>query len=294
MIIVRAQNGLGSQMYQYALYQLFLKRGKDCRVSLYYYKYHFHKRDNAVHEKSYLVDDVFGTKTILSTKQEDEKLGSIDIPGRILRRLGIHKKTYFQEIQYLKRTANKQIFNEKILTMDNVYLDGYWQSYHYLDLVDAELRQQFQFPKPLNEKNQSLLRQMQRTNSVSIHVRRNDYLAVDYFVNLGKDYYDRAMALMRRKVEKPVFFCFSDDIPWCRKNIAGGDIVYVDGNTGKNSYIDMQLMSHCKHNIIANSTFSFWGAWLNPNPGKCVIRPERFSRKGPEGSDRWPKEWLII
>lgn len=289
MVIVRAQNGLGAQMYHYALYQAFLKCGKDCRMSLYYYKYHFYKRYGAIHEKSYQVDDVFGTKTIISSKKDDEKLGSIDIQGRILRRLGIYKKTYFREAEY-----PQQIFNEKIFTMDNVYLDGYWQSYHYLDLVETELRQQFQFSQQLDERNESILQQIRLSNSVSIHVRRTDYLKVNFFTILGKDYYNKAIATMRRKIKNPLFFCFSDDIAWCRENIVGNDIIYVDWNTGKDSYIDMRLMSNCKHNIIANSTFSFWGAWLNSNPQKCVIRPEHFSRNGQDAIDRWPQEWLQI
>lgn len=291
MVIVRAQGGLGNQMYQYALYKVFLKYGKDCRMSLYSYTDKFITKSAVMHAKGYLIDDVFGTKTIKSNKKDDEKLGSVkmDTIGRLLRKYGFYKKTHFQEEQY-----PKLIFNEKLFSMDNVYLDGYWQSVHYLEIVEKELRQQFEFARQLEGKNEDILRQIQSSNAVSIHVRRNDYVSSGVYVLLGEEYYSKAINLIRSKVDKPLFFCFGDDMEWCKKNIIGEDIIYVDWNKDDNSYIDMQLMSNCKHNITANSSFSFWGAWLNSYEEKCVIRPKYFYNNHQDPIDYWPEEWISM
>ena len=121
---------------------------------------------------------------------------------------------------------------------------------------------------------------MQLNNSVSIHVRRGDYLNGYYFETLGKicdiDYYKRAIALINKEVNDPYFYIFSDDPGYVAENLKIENATYVDFNRGRDSWQDMYLMSQCKHNIIANSTFSWWGAWLNTNLNKIVIAPNRW------------------
>ena len=113
---------------------------------------------------------------------------------------------------------------------------------------------------------------------------------------IGQPYYQRAAAWIRARTARPTFYVFSDDPQWCREHLKLGDeCVYVDANTGSDSYIDMWLMSGCRHHIIANSTFSWWGAWLNPDPGKLVVAPARWFRDPTlDSRDLLPATWTRL
>ncbi|MHA8106358.1 alpha-1,2-fucosyltransferase [Aquirufa sp. 5-AUSEE-100C1] len=132
----------------------------------------------------------------------------------------------------------------------------------------------------LGSENESIVNKMHSSNSVSIHIRRGDFLSPQYFEKLGdiatKYYYDNAIEYIINKINDPIFFVFSDDIDWVKLNLEIENAIYITWNTDKNSYKDMYLMTQCKANIIANSTFSYWGAYLNENnPIVC-----------------FPKEWI--
>jgi len=117
---------------------------------------------------------------------------------------------------------------------------------------------------------------MQQCESVAIHVRRGDYTSNAYsasFGTLADSYYKTAIERINAGAQQPVFFVFSDDIEWCRNNLQLHNAIFIEHNKGVDSYKDLVLMSHCRHNIIANSTFSWWGAWLNQNPQKIIIAP---------------------
>lgn len=173
----------------------------------------------------------------------------------------------------------------------NIY-DGFW------------VRKQFYKPGyikfkslPLNECNAKVLKMMSDTNSVSIHVRRGDYLSPRFAKHFGNictlEYYAKAIEIIRQAVDNPHFFVFSDDIAWVKENIKLGNATYIDWNTADDSIYDMYLMSHCKHNIIANSTFSFWGARLNMNDN-IVVYPKKWYNEPWTAPNIFPEDWRGI
>ena len=126
----------------------------------------------------------------------------------------------------------------------------------------------------MNEPNTQIFEKIEKTNTVSIHIRRGDYLKDKQRNNIcNVEYYKLAIEKIKTYIEHPSFFVFSDDINWCKENFQNEEFNFIDWNTGNNSFIDMQLMSNCKHNIIANSSFSWWAAWLNINSNKIIIGP---------------------
>jgi len=182
---------------------------------------------------------------------------------------------------------------------DSCYLSGYWQSEKYFESVSEVIRADFVFRHALEGKNLALAQQMKGCNAVSLHVRRGDYVS-DVKTNsthgvCSLDYYRDAVKHMMEHVSLPHFFIFSDDIAWCREHLGLKDhCSYIDHNTGHDSYRDMQLMSLCHHHIIANSSFSWWGAWLNPSGDKIVIAPKQWFVSGFNSSDLIPSAWLRL
>lgn len=179
----------------------------------------------------------------------------------------------------------------------NLYLGG-WHSEKYYCLVEKEIRSLFKFDVgKLNVKSFNLKEQLDNCNAVSLHVRRGDYvneLNKNKFGDICSiEYYRKSINYIRKRVDNPVFIVFSDDIEWTKNNIYLENCIYVDWNKGKDSWQDMCLMSFCKHNINANSTFSWWGAWLNNNRNKIVIVPNSFIR-GISTPDLYPEKWIKI
>jgi hypothetical protein len=163
----------------------------------------------------------------------------------------------------------------------NQYFIGHFQSYKYFEEYREYILQDFQFStKMLSKRTKQVSLDIVNCNSVSLHVRRGDYLNGYYFNTLGKvcglDYYKRAVEYLKEKLENPHFFVFSDDPEYVAENLQIKNATYIDFNIGDDSWQDMYLMSQCNHNIIANSTFSWWGAWLNENPQKIVVAPNRW------------------
>jgi len=182
---------------------------------------------------------------------------------------------------------------------DNVYLIGYWQSERYFQAYEEVIRADFQFRLPLKGRTLAWADQIQSVPSVSLHIRRRDYVgnAVTYAYHgiCSLDYYGKAASKIAEQVTQPEFFVFSDDLEWARANLSLGYKTYfVDGNIGADSYRDMQLMSLCHHHIIANSSFSWWGAWLNSRQDKRVFAPGRWftARTTPQGL--LPSKWTVL
>ena len=166
----------------------------------------------------------------------------------------------------------------------------------YLNKYRQELLKKFTLREKLDAKNQAMLEKIKsHKNSVSIHIRRGDYLQYNEYNVLDINYYQEAMAKFA-DMEDLHFFVFSNDIPWVKKNIKfSAAHTFVDLNDELNGYKDMWLMKHCKHNIIANSTFSWWGAWLNENPDKIVVEPLCWSTGSCNKRETQdPEDWEII
>lgn len=179
------------------------------------------------------------------------------------------------------------------------YLSGYWQSERYFSDFAAQIRVDFAFRQPLVGQNAELASQINGVNSVSLHVRRGDYAsnpkttATHGLCSL--DYYRAAISYVAERKHQPHFFIFSDDIDWVRNNLeVGFPCVYVQHNSGTSSYYDMRLMSMCKHHIIANSSFSWWGAWLNPSAEKIVVGPKNWFANQTDTKDLFPSGWVAL
>lgn len=176
-----------------------------------------------------------------------------------------------------------------------LYFHGYWQSFRYFETVEESLRKKFIFPTLKGNENIRLLDFIKNNETTSVHIRRGDYTSSTLHGGLcDKDYYVKAVKKIREIAPSSALIIFSDDMDWCRCNLDldGFDVKFVDWNNASMSYIDMHLMSLCDHNIIANSTFSWWGAWLNKNPNKIVISPKRWVNKDIEFSDIIPEKWI--
>ena len=179
------------------------------------------------------------------------------------------------------------------------YLMGYWQSECYFHDIADIIRRDFSFHRPLAGPNLTLNKLICETNSVSVHVRRGDYVSnPQAFATHGVcsiEYYETAIKYVSDRTLSPSFYIFSDDMEWVRSHLEiRHPCCYVENNKGADSYIDMQLMSRCKHNIVANSSFSWWGAWLNGNADKLVIAPRRWFANNMNTPDLLPTAWVAL
>lgn len=181
-----------------------------------------------------------------------------------------------------------------------VYVDGFWQNENYFVAISDLIRHEFTFPPIRSAANRRLAEQIAGTTAVSLHLRRGDYvngaLGSTWLNACTVDYYQRAATRIAEQVSNPTLFVFSDEIEWAQQNLhLPFPVVYVNHNKGEEAFEDMRLMSLCQHHIIANSTFSWWGAWLNPRPNKIVIAPQEWIVKGNITADMVvPKEWLQV
>jgi hypothetical protein len=295
MICIQLIGGLGNQMFQYACGRSLAYRHK---TALIFDTSHLKKKKGGITSRSYSLD-IFNIQGAEISEAELKKtrpriyriFNSLSIK---LRHKGIQTSTYFIE--------NKFSYNAGIeKTSGNCFLSGYWQSQRYFKVIESLIRQEFTFPNKLNRQNSDWLSEIKNSNSVSLHIRRTDFvnnISHDIHGFCSMDYYKEAIETMHGKVKNPVFFIFSDDIEWAKTNLViTSKCFFISGNTGSNSYIDMQLMSFCKHNIIANSSFSWWGAWLNSNADKIVTAPLKWFKEEILNSntmDLIPETWIRL
>lgn len=181
----------------------------------------------------------------------------------------------------------------------NCYLAGHWQSEKYFRDIEAHIRSDFTFRAPLADRNIEWASRMESSTAVSLHVRRGDYAANPKTLAVhglcSPDYYRSAVELVASRVESPEFFIFSDDLPWVKEHLSiAHPCHYIDNNQGGDSFNDMRLMSLCRHHIIANSSFSWWGAWLNPRADKIVIAPRQWFANGRVVKDLIPEGWTTL
>jgi hypothetical protein len=184
---------------------------------------------------------------------------------------------------------------------DGAYLKGYWQSERYFTDIDAAIREEFRIVTPASPENAAILSEIAERPAISLHIRRGDYVknsrtnATHGTCTL--EYYMRAVDLIAAKMtEEPVVFTFSDDPSWVRENLVlPFEMRVMDHNDSDHNYEDLRLMSACRHHIIANSSFSWWGAWLNPSIDKIVVSPDRwFADPRMVNEDIWPESWIRL
>lgn len=268
MVIVKIMGGLGNQMQQYAVYRKFQTLGAEAAIDLSWFENGTQKKQLKPREFELAFFKELPYRSC--TKAEREALlGKDNLTEKLLNRLRGPKVSYFAE--------QGRMYLPEIFEKRNVYIEGYFAcEKYYHDILDI-LRKDIQFPKPQNPKNTETAEQMKRECSVSIHLRRGDYLDAgnaDLFGNIcTPEYYKKAVDYVREREPMAHFYVFSDEPDYARSRYAGEEFTVVDWNHGRESFYDMYLMSRCRHNICANSTFSFWGARLNENADKMMIRP---------------------
>jgi len=295
MIIAALNGGLGNQMFQYAAARaLAYKHHTSVVLDVIplYSKLQFSSL--ATYRKYELDVFAFQAKTNDMLFKHRYLYPLAKAQFFLNRQLNRFRYNYYRETDFsYHHTLTEQ--------PDNTYLDGHFQSELYFKSAEQLLRMDFEFKHPLTDKNAAWSEKIINTNAVSVHIRRGDYISLSK--NLHKhgvtpqSYYEQAVQLIASKVPDPVFFIFTDDTEWVSANM---DIPYtsflVDNNrTAETSWIDMQLMSLCSHNIICNSTFSWWAAWLNRNPEKIVIAPVKwFNDSSLNSKDIYPPEWIKL
>ncbi|MDP2705012.1 MAG: alpha-1,2-fucosyltransferase [Patescibacteria group bacterium] len=289
MIIVNLIGGLGNQLFQYAVgKRVALVNQTELKLDISgfeTYKLHAYSLQHFN-----IVEQIATSKEVAWFKKYQKKKGRIWF---LYNRLIANDAIYIQERGFP--------LNQKVMDLKSpAYLDGYWQTEKYFKQIEDIIRKEFTVKDELTGRNKEVAEEIKKTSSVSLHVRRADYVTNartnEHHGTCDSAYYNKAVSIIAEKVETPHFFVFSDDMDWAKKNIIlNYPITYVDHNSAATNYEDLRLMSLCKHNIIANSSFSWWGAWLNNNPQKTIIAPQRwFLTDKMDTRDLIPNTWIKI
>lgn len=265
MKIVHFNSGLGNQIFQLMLVRYFEDKGKCVRG---YYNKKWLQQHNGL-EVYKVIEGTIPPATIISN--------IIVAICRLFHR--------FDKKGVLFSSDNN--FNK-----NSVYYSGYWQDRCYFEHLPKPSFKKFN----LSEKNKIIEQKIKMSQSVSIHIRRGDYLSKEIITKMGNictlNYYTRAITIIKEKIDSPYFFVFSDDINWAKSNFHEKNMHFIDWNTGKDSYLDMYLMAQCKAHIIANSSFSFWGAYLS-NENLITIYPAKWYNHQ-QSPNIAPDNWIPI
>lgn len=297
MIIVQLLGGLGNQMFQYALgkklsilNQSVLKLDTSILLD-------WRPGKHAVNRDFDL--DIFNIVPLFATTKEISPYNPalMTVPQKV--------KFKIESAMFGKRATTERHFHfdpSMLSLKGRVYLAGTWQSYKYFEGIENQILNDFSFRTPLTQDEQRMLGRIEKANSVCLNVRKTDYISIkntaDIMYNLGPDYYRAALETLKAIIGNFEVFVFSDDIAWCRENLnfIQEKVTYVDHQySGKKFSSYMQLMVACKHFIIPNSTFAWWAAWLNKNPEKVVIAPNKwFNDATIRTADLIPDKWLRV
>lgn len=292
VIISNLLGGLGNQMFQYAVGRMLsLKYGVPLRLDLRMFSSH------VIHQGFELARVFSGSFTPAELDDLRSTLGwqSSGFALRVLTR----PQARFIRSRHLVVEPHFQYFDGINDVPSTCYLRGNWQSERYFSSVASTLRKDFSFRLPFSEKNKEIAKRMSAVNAVSLHVRRGDYLSnphtLSYHGVCSMEYYEQAIRHIAERVTDPVFFVFSDDLEWVKSALRmDHPCCYIDHNRESESYNDMRLMSLCSHHIIANSSFSWWGAWLNDSDTKIVVAPRQWFAKPVNVSDLLPDSWVRL
>jgi hypothetical protein len=288
MFVFQLMGGVGNQMFQYAAARaLSLQRNIPFKVE-FDDPYQFAKRMYNLDYFNALVE--FATKSELAACKPKKRFEKYwwRITGR-----NPENKLVREQADY---RFDASFFN----IPDGSYITGFWQAEQYILPIRDVLLQDFQIRLAPSVRNATILEQVANANAVSLHIRRGDYVTVaktnQVHGTCDMEYYKNAMAFIASKINNPVFFVFSDDMAWVKENFPQHyPFVFVDINDEKSSYEDLRIMSACNHHIIANSSFSWWGAWLNNKSDKMVICPKSWTSKHQSTDiDLIPQSWIKL
>lgn len=264
VLVAKVEGGLGNQLFIYATARR-LAVNNDVPLKL--------------DITSGYVDDIYN---------RSYRLDNFNIDATVASLYDSYMSAWGQQRRYVARKINKILpfhhrfyvvekgpFDRRLLDLrigTKVYLQGYWQDERYFKDFEQTLRRELTLAVPLDEENRKWKDKIQKSNAICLHARRNQYEHA-----LPTAYYEKAIEYLARKVNDPHFFCFSDNPDWILKNLRiNFPLSLVSHNDSSDGYKDLILMTACKHYIIANSSFSWWGAWLNPDPNKMVLAPKNW------------------
>jgi len=295
MKIVNVIGGLGNQMFQYA-FALVLKEkfpNEEILIDTQLFRFPIVKKykNNNFYHHGYEIEEAFPNAPLKNASWWQMAKVSYFLPNyvfnRSLRRILPKRKTEYKQ-------ADDYAFYPEVFTMKgDCFFEGYWQHYKYFEGMCDVLSEAFRFPQP-NQKNNKITEQMRNSPSIGMHVRRGDYVGNKGFGDVCTlEYYQKAIEQMEITADTH-FYVFSNDIAWCKANLEPlmKHVTYVDWNKGKESHWDMYLMSQCEQLVIANSSFSWWGAYLNQRASK-IIAPKLWNRYVSDMHIQMP-EWQLI
>ena len=286
MIIVKLTGGLGNQLFQYSLGR-YLAIKNNCGLKLDITGFETYKLHNYTLGNFKIIEKFANSAEILLLNNPISRSLSSYFPS--------------QRKMHIKEQSSH--FDPNILNAGrNVYLEGYWQSENYFKGIGDTIRKDLTLRDPLGEEAKKIAEQISSHESVSLHIRRGDYAKNERTREVhglcSPEYYERSISYISRRSVAPRLFIFSDDIEWAKANLnlSGLPATFVsDGNDKIKNFEELYLMSLCKHNILANSTFSWWGAWLNVNKDKIVIAPKKwFNSNKIDAADLIPSSWITI
>tara|TARA_R110002096_G_scaffold152824_20_gene316258 strand:- start:13082 stop:13957 length:876 start_codon:yes stop_codon:yes gene_type:complete len=291
VIIGNIKGGLGNQMFQYAFAYAVAKNNKT-RLQLDISNFDSYGLRQYELGKYCINVEITSVSEVNRLKYKKESIFT-----RLFRQLARKEKplatSYYREACF-------QFDNAAVNKLGAVYFDGYWQSEKYFSSYRADLLEHFSLKVPVHAKSKEYQQKIQTKQAVSVHIRRGDYVtntrANEVHGLCSLEYYRKAVSFIQEREAQLHFFIFSDDLKWAKENLGFIDnVTFVELETDALDHEEMWLMSQCQHNIIANSSFSWWGAWLNENPNKMVIAPKQwFADTSIDTSDLMPDGWVRL
>lgn len=297
MIIVKVIGGLGNQMFQYATARAISSRTKkDFKLDLSDFATYEHHEYSLDHFK--IIEKVATDAETHRFKKYQIFLNKLPkIFSKILKKLGLDK-VILSRGRYIKEYSFP--FDPKVKNLsDDAYLDGYWQCEKYFEDIRGILKKEFSMKDQLGNEGKEIARKIRSVkNPICLHIRRGDFAdkpeQAKFHGLCSMEYYYKAVELMAAKVKDPHFFIFSDSIDWVRQNFKIAHPMTFNGQGAAKNYEDITLMSFCKHHILSNSTFGWWGAWLGETPEQIVIAPHKWFNKPVDIRDLMPSRWIQL
>lgn len=291
MRIVKIKGGLGNQMFQYS-YACLLKKilNDDVKIDM-----------TSFNE---IINDSIRRPRLLKMNVVLPMADDYDISKVCLFKHNGNPLSYKYRIKiYLENILNSKYYFEKSRAYVNpseinnfLYFDGYWQSWRYVDAIWEDLKKEFVSNYEIHKSTQKMIDEVSSVNSVFIGIRKGDYSAeANHYGFFGNVYFQKAMDYISERVESSIYYVFSNDIPWVKENIdfSNRTVFFREPKDIIDDFEDLLIMAACKHSIIVNSTYHWWGARLNDNPNKIVIAPQKWFFDD-KPIDIVPPRWLRI
>jgi len=249
----------------------------------------YYNRSDRVEHEIYLLD-----KLNVQIDKKYNELTLIDSKNKLLSLIGrIYRFCYFgKNIKYVGVWNPQEYRDLNLSEYQNIYLEGWFQSYKYFQDYSSDIKRFFSPNFEFGEETARWIDNVSKNDSIAVHIRRGDYLT--YFgASIDLNYYIQSIDIINKKISNGMLYVFSDDINWAKENLKYKNIIFV--SSGKMSMLEeFFIMKSCKNQIISNSSFSWWAAWLNDNVDKIVIAPVVKSDAGNWSEDNYPESWITI